>query len=64
MPPWFIELLTNAGPTAAIMAFMWWTERKRADAMTTKLLEALEKQNEYNDAVRVVLQKKKEKSGG
>lgn len=63
MPPWIVDLLTNAGPIGAIMGYMWWTERKRADVMTGKLLDALEKQNEYNDAVRAVLEKR-EKDGG
>lgn len=28
MPPEFWAFLTNAGPVAGIMGFMWWLERK------------------------------------
>lgn len=57
MPPWLTDVLTNAGPTAAIMGYMWYTERRRADDMTRQLLAALKEQNAINAAVRDVLKK-------
>lgn len=57
MPDWIIQLVTNAGPTAAIMAYMWFQERRRADDMTSQLLTALKEQNKVNDAVREALLK-------
>lgn len=64
MPPWLTDVLTNAGPTAAIMGYMWYTERRRADDMTRQLLESLKEQNAINAAVRDVLKKKSRGSGG
>lgn len=57
MPDWLITLITNAGPTAAVMAFMWWQERKERLEMTDKLLRALDKQVDMGEAVRAVLNK-------
>ena len=58
MPVWLTDYLTNAGPTAAIMGYMWYTERRRADDMTKQLLSALKEQNKVNTAVRDVLKKR------
>jgi len=58
MPVWLTDVLTNAGPTAAIMGYMWYTERRRADDMTKQLLSALKEQNKVNTAVRDVLKKR------
>lgn len=58
MPEWLIQIVTNAGPTAAIMAYMWWQERRERIHMTNKLLAVLEGNVELGEAVRAVLNKK------
>lgn len=59
MPEWFIDVVTNAGPVSAVIAFMWWKADKRAEDMTKELLKALREQNKVNAAVRDVLKKEK-----
>lgn len=41
MPQWVIDLITNAGPVAGIMGFMWWLERKERVAYQGKYEQLL-----------------------
>ncbi len=59
MPDWLINVITNAGPVAGVMGYMWWKADKRAEHMTNELLKALREQNRVNAAVRDVLKKDK-----
>lgn len=63
MPEWLIAIITNAGPTAGILAFMWYQEHKERKAMTEKLLKALDKQVDLGEAVRAALNKKRDDDG-
>lgn len=44
-----VALFTTASP-AAILGIMWYLERKRADKNEERLIAALEKNTELNDA--------------
>lgn len=44
MPPELWSILTNAGPVAGIMGFMWWLERKQRVEYQKKYEQFLQEQ--------------------
>lgn len=64
MPEWLLDFVTNAGPTAGILAFMWYLEHTERKQVTEKLLTVMDKQVDLGEAVRAALRKQRDDEDG